>query len=345
MMVPNHSATHGTPKPMLHRMLRYKFLLAILFMATTIGVGVIGFHILEDRSYVDSLYLVVQILSTVGLDRQGEISPEGRVFVIVLIMVFLGGFTVAASIFIRQLMLESGEKLRNRLRERKAKKMKNHFICCGYGRLGGHTVKELLHFGCDVVVIESDESLANQVSNEEGLTVIVGDATEDETLLKAGIKNATGLLAALADDADNVFVTLTARQLNPSIRIIARANTEKTRRKIMQAGAERLVLPHEMGGRRMAYALMRPVLADFIDKVMGEGGHQRLEQWTIPEGCEVIGKTVRQAQIRNLYGVSVLGLARQGKDIEIAGSSDPQLQAGDTLIVIGPPDKLKTMPA
>lgn len=330
---------------MIRMVLRHKYYLAALFMMATIVVGVFGFHVLENRSYLDSLYLVVQILSTVGLDKQNDISPGGRVFVIILIMVFLSGFTLAASIFVRQMILEGGQKLRNRFRERKAKKMKNHFICCGYGRLGNHTVKELVHFGCDIVVIENDESLANQLNSEEGITAIVGDATEDEVLLQAGIKNATGLLAALADDADNVFVTLTARQLNPAIRIVARANSDKTRRKLIQAGAERLVLPHEMGGRRMAYALMRPVLADFIDKVMGDGSHQRLEQWTIPEGCEVIGKTIKQAQIRNRYGVSVLGLARQGRDIEIAGTADPQLQIGDTLIVLGPPEKIKDMPA
>jgi len=328
----------------MRRLLRHNFYIAIAFMVATIVLGVVGFHVLEDRSYLDSLYLVVQILSTVGLDKQADLSTQGRVFVIILIVVFLGGFTVAASIFIRQLMLEGGEKLKERLRERKAGKMKNHFICCGYGRLGGHTVKELLHFGCNVLVVETDEELADELTSD-GLNVIVGDATEDEVLLKAGIKNATGLLTALADDADNVFVTLTARQLNPSIRIIARANSEKTRRKLIQAGAERLVLPHEMGGRRMAYALMRPLLADFIDKVMGEGGEQRLEQWSVPEGCdEIIGKTVKEAQFRNRYGVSVLGLARQGREVEIAGSADPKLQAGDTLIVIGRPEHLKKLP-
>ncbi|MBN1863489.1 MAG: potassium channel protein [Victivallales bacterium] len=316
----------------------------IFFMATTIVVGVIGFHILESRSFLDSLYLVVQILSTVGLDKQADLSLGGRVFVIVLIMFFLGAFTAAASIFIRQIALDGGVKIRNKFRERKAKKMKKHYICCGFGRLGSHAVRELLGFGCDVVVIENDESILSQWDSESKATLIFGDATEDEMLLKAGIMDASGLLCALANDADNVFVTLTARELNPNIRIVARANSEKSRRKLVQAGAERLVLNYEMGGRKMAYALMRPVLADFIDKVMGgEGTSQRLEQWTVLENSGLVGKTIREAQIRSVYGVSVIGIARQGKEIEVAGSSDPVLKAGDTLIIIGPQDKVAKM--
>lgn len=327
---------------MVKRKAEVRLWMAFLVILLSVVFGVIGFHVIEDRSWLDSLYVVVQIFSTVGLDKQEDLSPAGRALVIVLISVFLTGFTVAATMLVQELI--AGQlRLKQRWREKRANKMKTHYIVCGYGRLGRQTVNELSHSRCDVVVIEASEDVAQELTDRR-IPVVVQDATDEDALRRAGVDKAVGLLSSLPDDADNVFVTLTARQMNPTIRIISRANTEKTSSKLYQAGAEQVVLPQEMGGKQMAYALVRPVVADFINYVTGASPDLQLGQWTVPKGSDIIGKTVREAQFRNQYGVTVLGVARGGKKVEILGWLDQVLEPGDTLVLLGPDENLQSMP-
>ncbi|MFO7821509.1 MAG: potassium channel protein [Lentisphaeria bacterium] len=315
---------------------------ALLVILLSLVFGVIGFHIIEDRSWLDSLYVVVQIFSTVGLDKQADLSPAGRALVIVLITVFLTGFTAAATMVVQD-VVGGHLRLKQRWREKKANKMKGHYIVCGYGRLGRQTVTELAGSKNEVVVIESSEEVARELE-DRGIPVVVQDATDEDALRRAGVEKAAGLITSLPDDADNVFVTLTARQMNPTIRIISRANSEKTSSKLYQAGVEQVVLPQEMGGKQMAYALVRPIVADFINYVTGASPDLQLGQWTVPKGSPVIGKTVREAQFRNKYGVTVLGMARGGRQVEILGWLDQVLDAGDTLVLLGADENLKSMP-
>lgn len=321
---------------------RLRLWLALLVIVASVLLGVLGFRLVEQRSWLDSLYVVVQILSTVGLDKHQDLTPAGRGMVIVLITVFLSGFTLAATVLIQDLI--GGQmQLQKKWREKRANKMKGHYIVCGYGRLGRQTVSELSISKCDVVVIDSSEEVARELADDR-IPVITQDATDEAALSRAGVENAMGLLTALPGDADNVFVTLSARQLNPKIRIVSRASSEKAVSKLYQAGAEQVVLPQEMGGKQMAYSVIQPVVADFIEYVTAGSPELRLGQWTVPDGCEIVGKTVREAQFRNKYGVSVLGIASKGRHVEIAGSLDQTLAAGDTLVLLGPSRNLKLMP-
>lgn len=326
------------------RILDFKLALAMGVLLGSLLLGVIGFHFVEGTSWLDSVYIVVQIFSTVGLDKTREISPAGRLFIVVLISVFLTSFTFAGSVFFKRIV---STDLRGRLvrhwREKRATKMNHHYIVCGHGRLGRMTVDELQRAGRRVVVVEKDEEEARMLANRN-IPVIVGDATEDSHLQRANISEADGLVATLSDDADNVFVTLTAHQMNPALRIIARANNEKTSSKLKQAGAHRVVRPYEMGGKRLAYALIQPVVADFIDRVTGESHNLRIGQWTIPADSDLVGKNVRQAKFRSRFGVSVLGIAHSGGPVDIVGTEDDILQAGDTLVVLGPDDSLHDLP-
>jgi voltage-gated potassium channel len=322
----------------------WQFILALSTVIGCLVLGTVGLHVIEKLSWLDSVYLIVQIISTVGLDRVQKISPTGRLFIIFFVLIFMTFFTIALSLLMREMVNgRLREEIIRRWREKRAHKMQNHFIVCGHGRLGAQILSELQAEGRQAVVIEQDREIVDQLALGNS-PVILGDATEDSILESAGIRQANGLLAALPDDADNVFITLTARQLNPTIRVITRANHEKTRNKLLRAGANRVVLPAEMGGKRMAYALIRPVVADFIDIVTGDQNHDlKLEQWNIPEGCDLIGKTVKDIQFRTRFGISVLGLAPAGGRVQLASSHDVLLNAGDTLVLLGSEESLAAL--
>ena len=317
--------------------------MALLVLLGTLVLGVVGYRYVEETTWMHAIYVVVQVFSTVGLDKHADISPAGRVYVVVLITVFLSAFTFATSLLVRQIGSgELGRALRQHWREKRAYKMRNHIIICGFGRVGRQMYDEMHRANRDVVVIEFNEALADQLA-ADGLAVINGDATEEDVLRRAGVENARGLLAGLPEDADNVFVTLTAKEYNHALRIVSRANSEKSRSKLMFAGAERVVMPHEMGGQRMANAILRPVVAEFLEVVTGESPGLTLDEWTIPQNCPLCGKSVSEARFRSQYNVSVLGIAKQGAGVDISNVQNTVLEPGDTLVVLGTADTLRKL--
>lgn len=325
--------------PILDRRLRAT--LIVLFASLVLGV--IGYRFVEDTTWVHAIYVVVQVFSTVGLDEHQPISAAGRVYLIVLISVFLSAFTFAASLLVRRIGSgELGRSLRNHWREKRAYKMRNHIIVCGFGRVGKQLYDELQRTNCDVVVVERDAQLADDLASE-GAAVVNGDATEEDILHRAGVRSARGLLAGLPEDADNVFVTLTAKEFNHSLRIIARANSEKSRSKLLFAGAESVVMPHEMGGQRMANALLRPIVAQFLEVVTGESPGLTLDEWTVPENSPLCGKTVSEARFRSEFSLSVLGIAKKGQKVEISGLQYVVLEPGDTLVVLGAAENVRAL--
>lgn len=305
-------------------------------MAFCLVGGVAGYKFIEDVTWLEAIYVVIQVFSTVGLEKPSPGTDAGRFFLIVLILVYLTSFTVALSVLVRY--ISSGDlarKLKTRWREQRAHRMKNHFIVCGCGRLGSQVVAALRTYECDILVVEQNEEVVDEVS-ATGLPVIHGDATEDGVLQRANVGEAQGLVATLADDAENVFLTLTAREYNTRLRIVARANSERSRRKLRLAGAEQVILPQNMGGDRIARVLLQPTVARFLEVVSGEGSDLVLRQWTVPEQSDLVGKTLGQTQFRTRFGLSVLGVAKSLYDIRVANVMGTVLEAGDTLIVLGP---------
>lgn len=220
--------------------------------------------------------------------------------------------------------------------------MKDHFIVCGYGRVGRRVVGELRRRNKKIVVIESSPNLQDQLT-EEKVPFVPGDATEDKTLEAAGIAEAQCLIVSLPNQADNVLITLTARQKCPRLRIVARADEDGADKKLRLAGADAVVCPHETGGMRMAIASVSPNVLDFMQVAGGDEGGIRIDELQIAEQSELCGSTLRDSPIRSKLGLTVVALKKADGTMRFNPDASEQISANDILIVIGPPDKLGTL--
>ncbi len=316
---------------------------AIFGIVIVLAFGTIGFMFIEEMTFLDSLYMTVITLSTVGFSEISPLHEIGRIFVIFLILVgvSIAGFTISV---IGQLALEGQfqEIYGRRKMESKIKKMSNHFIIAGFGRVGRHVAFEFFREKESFVVIEKNEKSISELI-DKGIPVVEGDATDDDTLIRAGIKNAKTLISTLPEEAQNVYLTLTARDMNRDLKIIARADYEGGEKKLLRAGANHVVIPHELGGIRMAMASMRPNVMDFMSMTsLGEGGLS-IEELIVPSGCKLAGKTLIESNLKKDYSITLIGIKQPGKSITIAPEPDTVLEEADILVLIGPTDGLKRL--
>lgn len=304
-------------------------------------VGTLGYMLLEHMGFLEALYMTVTTLSTVGFDEVKPLSAVGRVFTILLI---LGGVSVIAVGLGSMIEFFVGGYLSGLFRRRAVRKqlheMKGHYVVCGYGRVGRSVVDEFESKGADFVVVELDPETA--VRAQEGNHLVVhGDANDDDVLREAGIERARGLVAALGSDADNVFVTLTARGLCPQLIIAARANSDETAAKLRRAGADHVISPYAIGGRKMATLLMQPLVSDYLDVVTGSGQVEfRLEEFALNDTCEVIGRSIQDLQIRSRTGASILAVRHGTGRFDTNPSPDLVLDGNDVVIAIGTPEEM-----
>lgn len=299
-------------------------------------VGSFGYVFIEGWPLTDSFYMTVITISTVGFQEVKTLSETGRIFTACLIVVGIGtvgyGFANIAAFFIEG---EFKELIRIRKMEKIVENIADHIIICGYGNEGRHAGEELARFNVPFVVIEKNLELCEKL-RENDLLVIHGDATHDNVILKAGLAVAKGLIAAVSEDSDNVFVTLTARGLNPDIKIVARAADETTVAKLFRAGANKVISSAEIGGRRMASMLLRPKVVNFLDVIMSDQELAlRLEEININEKSPFVGKSIRDLNIRGRTGTLVIAYQREKEPIQINPSADTICQKGDVLIVLG----------
>ncbi|KAA3634432.1 MAG: potassium channel protein, partial [Calditrichaeota bacterium] len=276
-----------------------KLQLAIFGLLLVLIIGVIGFMILEGLSPIDALYMTVITLSTVGFGEVSPLHPAGRLFVIFLILfgVMLTGFFAS---IIGQMIIEGQfrEIYGRRKMEKKIDKMHDHIIIAGYGRVGRHVALEFKKKHVDFIVIEKDESMFTNLE-KDGILFIQGEATDDDILRDAGIERAKTFVTTLPDEAQNVYLTLTARDMNRNLLIIARADYEEGEKKLKRAGADQVVTPHVLGGVRMAMASLRPNVVDFMKTTsLGQGGLS-IEELRIPENCTFAGKTLVGSNLKN----------------------------------------------
>jgi voltage-gated potassium channel len=317
--------------------------LAVAFggMLVIIVLGTVGLMTIEGMDPIDALYMTVITLSTVGFGEVTPLHPLGRIFVIFLILVgvALAGFTASV---IGELVLEGHFRdiFGRRKMENKISKMNGQFIIAGFGRVGRQVAKEFQKKKVDFVVIEKDaESI--QLLEREGLLFVQGEATEDDTLRRAGIDKAKTLISTLPDEAQNVYLTLTARDMNRDLHIIARADYEEGVKKLKRAGANHVVTPHVLGGIRMAMASLRPNVVDFMHSTsLGEGG-LTIEEMMVPDNSRYVGKTLVETNLKQDYGVTVIGIKKAGQDMNIGPGPSTVLQAKDILVVLGPNEKLE----
>lgn len=310
-----------------------------------IGVGTVGYRLIESVSWFDALYMVVITVSTVGYSETIQLSEPGRFFTAALIIVGVGTAfytaTAALELFIEQVS-EGGKKARM---QRDVDRLSGHQIVCGFGRVGSATWRDMLGHGAKVVVVEADPEKA-EMAREQGALVVEGDATHNDVLIEAGIHRAKGIVASVDTDSDNLVVVLSARSMNPDILIVSRAKFVESETKLKLAGADKVVAPQLVGARRMAAMALQPDLADFVDLVIhGHHVEFKVARIVIDEGSSFRLKTLRQSNIRDATGAQVLAIERPDGTVELNPDPLTILSEGDTLVAMGRNDQLEALTA
>ena len=322
---------------------RFRISYALIAIFVALVLGTIGFHLIEGWTLAESLYVAVQTVTTVGY---GDVTPRtatGRLFSIVFMLAGVGVVLYALTSTVQNIVqseLLATYGARRRLRE--MNRVQNHFIICGAGRVGARIIREIQRAHCPFVVIERNRDKVLHLV-ESGAMVLLRDATLEDTLREAGVERARGLAACLPNDADNVYVVLTARSLNPDLHIVARAVEEEAEPKMIKAGANRVIAPTIIGSHRMAQALMRPAVADFMDSIAAENLDVGFEQIKVEPGSAYVGHKLRFTNIRSELDVVVVAIRRQNGQMHFHPSGDAILQAGDLLVAIGRPEALEEM--
>ncbi len=333
------------PVPHLSKSARRRMLYALTALAALVALGTLGFNLLEPLSALDSLYLTVMTVTTVGYGDVHPATVAGRTFATLFMLVSVGtvGFLLSTAI---QTLVQSEivAAYGQRRRYREITKLRNHFIICGAGRVGSRIIRELRRAEEPFIVIESN---AQQVAGliEENVLVLVRDATLEETLRDAGVEHARALAACLPDDADNLYVVLTARDLNNQLHIVARAVEEQAEPKLIRAGANRVIAPTIIGGQRMVQALTKPAVSDFIDSMAAEDLDLNFEEVVVSPRSVYVGHKLRFTNIRAELDVVIVAVRRHAGEMVFNPSGDAHIEAHDLLIAIGRADSLAQLKA
>jgi len=326
----------------IHASVRLRYALGT-FVAVAL-IGTVGYELIEGWGFVESLYMTLITLTTVGYGEVHQLSSAGRIYTMFLLMGGVGAAAYTAFTAVELLVdREMRWVLKGRRMENRVKRLRNHVILCGHGRVGRFIADEFRRRKVSFVVVERERDAVAELID---MPVVVGDATEDGTLRDAGIERARSLVCALASGADNAFIALTARQLKPDIRITARADTHGMEQKLVRAGADRVVSPYKTGALRMAVTTLQPNVIDFMNIVAeGDSSELRLEDVRLSESSAFVGKSLREVEFRHRFGLMVVGIKREGTDTVFNPESTEALRAGDILILIGPADKLESCAA
>lgn len=313
-----------------------RLVLPLIIIAGILLVGTFGYVLIEDWPWFDSLYMTVITLATIGYGEVKPLTLPGRWFTIGLIVVGVGvfGFLIANIV---QAVVETGiaAALGRRKVFKDISQLENHFILCGAGRVGLRVIDELANRGVDFVVIEHDDTVAEKLLTQ-GHLVLIGDATDEKVLEGARVSLAKTLITAASSDAENVYITLTTRGLNPDIYIVARANDQAAERQLMRAGANKVVSPVLIGSHRMAQAALSPAVADFLESTTKtEELDLNFEQIHIGDDSPLNGVKLKDSGIRSEHNAMVVAITPRGGKMSFNPSGDHVLNAGDLLIAIG----------
>lgn len=322
----------------------YIILRLLIILTFLLGLGTAGFMFIEKWSLLDSLFMSVETLATVGYGVVEPLSTAGKIFTIIYILFGVILFLYIAAEFANSVVNVNFQKILGRKKmQNKLKNLKDHLILCGYGRTGLEIALQLKHNKLHYVVIDKDP-LLEEKALEEGFLFIEGDATDDNILQSAGVERAKGLFCSLNDDVDNLYLTLSARNLNPSLKIVARCVKAANEEKFKKAGATTIILPYEISGRRMVSSIIKPEVVDFLDVVMhrqGEDLELKMEQFFMPEGCCIENKTIYSSELRQKTGVIIVAIKRAGRFITNP-EPDTVLKAHDYLITLGTSEQLQS---
>ncbi|MDL1969658.1 MAG: potassium channel protein [Candidatus Desulfofervidaceae bacterium] len=315
------------------------FFLSFLLVIT----GTIGYLLIEHWSLLDAFYMTIITLSTVGFGEVHPLSSHGQVFTTCLIISGIGVIAYMVGSVV-QFVVEGQLKklLEKRVMKKKIEKMKNHYIVCGYGRIGREVCKELKRHKKPFIVIERDATLIPDIEAHD-LLYVYGEATEDEILLKARVQQALALIATVGSDADNVYVVLTARELNPNLQIVARAEKEEAINKLRRAGANKIIAPYTVAARKIAYTVTHPLVTDFIELAVYKGFDLQLGEIPIGMKAEIKDVSLKDSGLREKFDIIVVAIRKASGEMLFNPSPNTVISPRDILVVLGKPDKLRQL--
>ncbi len=314
-----------------------------VFVAVLVFViGTVGYMAIEGWGVLDSAYMTAITLSTVGFLEVHDLSDAGRLFTIIMIFTGVGYFLYLGGVLIGSVVEGEIKSILGRQRlDNRIRKMKDHYIVCGYGRIGRVLCQFVSEDTKEIVVVEQSEELKGALEKDK-IHYILGDASDEEVLEKAGIERARALVAALATDTANVFLVLTARQLNPDIYIMARASSPLVRKKLIVAGANQVESPYDIGAVSMGLKLLRPTVSSFLNTALSRQSNAiQIEEAFVPEISDYAGKTLKDSGIRQDFNLIIIAIKERSGHMEFAPHFETIIHPGDTLIVMGKTEDLK----
>ena len=321
-----------------------RFLYILTAITATLAIGTAGFVLIERYPVFDAFYMALITMTTVGYAEIHTLSTAGRIFNSFLIVVGVTVIFIAIGAMTQTIVeMQFGEALEKRRTKRMIDKLQAHYIICGYGRVGRGAAAELAAAGAPFVVVDaSAERVA--MATLAGMTAVAADATRDETLRQVGVDRARGLVAALGTDAENLFVLLSAKGLNPNIYVATRAAEEGAEEKMRRAGADAVFAPYAITGHRLAQSLLRPHVLQFLDFTTGSIGLDvAIEQVPVSPASEVVSKTIKELQIRRELGVIVMAIRKGTGEMVFNPPAEMAIDGGDTLIVMGQQQGLQAL--
>lgn len=331
----------------LFSLFKNKIYLAVTLLIVTLAVGIFGYRWIAYYSWVDALYMTVITITTVGFGEVMPLTPEAKIFTIILILLSVVIVGFAISVISEYIISRSSYKdLIHRKVQQEIDKMENHIIVCGYGRNGQEAVQKLMAYNKQFVVVEMDANVVERFEVDKSVHFVNGNANEDEVLVKAGIAKASALICALPDDADNLFIVLSARQLNSELKIISRATAETSQKKLKLAGADNVIMPDRIGGDHMASLVVVPDLIEFLDNlsVVGEEDSINVEEISFDQVC-LDGReaTIKEIDLRYKTGCTIIGYRSPSGKYIVNPEADMRLEKDSKLIVIGRPEQIKKL--
>jgi voltage-gated potassium channel len=318
-----------------------KIRVALFGLLIIIIVGTFGYHLIEGWNFLESLYTTIQTISTVGYGDYTPQTGEGKLFTIILIIFGVGTMLYTVGMLAETMIEGRLKALAGKGKQGKMiEKMKNHYIICGCGRIGQLICRELKADKMDFVVIDSDPEVIQKIE-EEGFVYYRGDATQDKSLLGAGIKRAKGIVCVLPTDAENLYVILTAKELNPDIYVLSRSEEEESEHRLLRAGADRVMSPYILGGMRMAMAILRPAMLDFIEITTSRQSLElRMEEMSVCDGSPIIGKSLEESEIRHNFGLIIVAVKKDSGKMIFNPLANYVIEKGDKLIAMGEDDNV-----
>ncbi|MFT4781230.1 MAG: voltage-gated potassium channel [Psychroserpens sp.] len=324
---------------------RKKIYTAVFLLVFLLFIGVLGFKIMSNYTWVDAIYMTVITITTVGFGEVQPLDDNAKIFTIFLILTSVIILGYAITVITEYILSKNNfEELKQRKMQKKIDGFKDHIIICGYGRNGKQAAKKLLAYNKSFVVVERDKEIIEKFQNEM-VPFVLGNANEDEVLLQAGIERASTLISALPNDADNLFVVLSARQINSKLNIISRASQETSYKKLKLAGANNVILPDRIGGDHMASLVVVPDLIEFIDNLSIVGkSNINIEQIPVEKLYDATNaKTIRDLDLRRKTGCNVIGYKSSNGEYIVNPEADLELAPNSKIIVLGRPEQIQKL--